>query len=321
MESIWVEKHRPNTLDDFVGNEAAIKVMKGFVESGKLMHLMLAGPPGVGKTSSLHCVAKALLGEHYRKGMLELNAADERGIDVVREKIKNFAKEKMDLPNGQCKIILLDEADSMLDAAQQALRRLMESYSESTRFAFACNQSDKVIDAVQSRCCVIRFSRISDEQMITKLESICHKENVPFEREALQVVVDAAEGDMRKAIGSLQAAAAAYGKIEMSTIHRACDVPPGAQIASIVESCNQGLWRPAHEEVAKLLREGYTSVDVLKAMKSAINSAKMTEIQRIQFLKEVSYVFCQPDRHRINLLQMDKLICRLCMLKVTPVTV
>eukprot|EP01054_Gregarina_sp_Poly1_P004473 Gregarina_sp_Poly_1__4472@NODE_2405_length_2175_cov_68_586338_g1377_i2_p2_GENE_NODE_2405_length_2175_cov_68_586338_g1377_i2NODE_2405_length_2175_cov_68_586338_g1377_i2_p2_ORF_typecomplete_len152_score23_22DNA_pol3_delta2/PF13177_6/3_5e20RuvB_N/PF05496_12/5_5e16Rad17/PF03215_15/5_9e11AAA/PF00004_29/1_4e11AAA_3/PF07726_11/7_4e08AAA_22/PF13401_6/3_8e06AAA_14/PF13173_6/6_4e02AAA_14/PF13173_6/6e07AAA_16/PF13191_6/2_7e05TniB/PF05621_11/0_032TniB/PF05621_11/1_5AAA_5/PF07728_14/0_00019AAA_24/PF13479_6/5 len=136
MDSIWVEKHRPRSLDEFVGNEAAIKIMKGFVESGKLMHLMLAGPPGVGKTSSLHCVAKSLLGEHYKKGLLELNAADERGIDVVREKIKNFAKERLDLPNG-IKIILLDEADSMLDAAQQALRRLMENYSDTTRFVFA----------------------------------------------------------------------------------------------------------------------------------------------------------------------------------------
>eukprot|EP01055_Gregarina_sp_Pseudo9_P001618 Gregarina_sp_Pseudo_9__1617@NODE_208_length_3611_cov_31_945969_g193_i0_p2_GENE_NODE_208_length_3611_cov_31_945969_g193_i0NODE_208_length_3611_cov_31_945969_g193_i0_p2_ORF_typecomplete_len322_score23_30DNA_pol3_delta2/PF13177_6/7_7e30RuvB_N/PF05496_12/6_2e15AAA/PF00004_29/1_3e13Rad17/PF03215_15/1_1e10DNA_pol3_delta/PF06144_13/1_4e08Bac_DnaA/PF00308_18/1_7e08Rep_fac_C/PF08542_11/1_5e07AAA_3/PF07726_11/2_5e07AAA_22/PF13401_6/6_5e06AAA_14/PF13173_6/6_5e06AAA_14/PF13173_6/2_8e03AAA_5/PF07728_14/2_7e0 len=321
MDSIWVEKHRPSNLDDFVGNEAAIKVMKGFVESGKLMHLMLAGPPGVGKTSSLHCVARALLGEHYRKGLLELNAADERGIDVVREKIKNFAKERVDLPNGQAKIILLDEADSMLDAAQQALRRLMESYSETTRFAFACNQSDKVIDAVQSRCCVIRFSKISDEQMRMKLESICQKENVPYESEALQVVIDSAEGDMRKAIGALQAASAAYGKIENETIYRACDVPPGQQIANIVESCNKGLWRPAHEEVANLLREGYTSVDVLKAMKNAINNLKIAEIQRVQFLKEVSYVFCQPDRHRINLLQLDKLICRLCLLKTTPVSV
>eukprot|EP01054_Gregarina_sp_Poly1_P003888 Gregarina_sp_Poly_1__3887@NODE_2162_length_2575_cov_79_153907_g1377_i1_p2_GENE_NODE_2162_length_2575_cov_79_153907_g1377_i1NODE_2162_length_2575_cov_79_153907_g1377_i1_p2_ORF_typecomplete_len321_score45_01DNA_pol3_delta2/PF13177_6/9_2e30RuvB_N/PF05496_12/3_7e15AAA/PF00004_29/2e14Rad17/PF03215_15/3_8e10DNA_pol3_delta/PF06144_13/3_3e09Bac_DnaA/PF00308_18/4_1e08Rep_fac_C/PF08542_11/1e06AAA_3/PF07726_11/5e07AAA_14/PF13173_6/1_1e06AAA_22/PF13401_6/2_3e05AAA_5/PF07728_14/0_00024AAA_2/PF07724_14/0_0005 len=320
MDSIWVEKHRPRSLDEFVGNEAAIKIMKGFVESGKLMHLMLAGPPGVGKTSSLHCVAKSLLGEHYKKGLLELNAADERGIDVVREKIKNFAKERLDLPNG-IKIILLDEADSMLDAAQQALRRLMENYSDTTRFVFACNQSDKVIDAVQSRCCVIRFSKIADDQMMQKLEQICQVENLPYEAEALQVVVDASEGDMRKAIGSLQAASAAYGKVDIETIYRACDVPPGQQISAIVDSCNKGLWRPAHEQVAKLLGEGYTSIDILKAMKNSINNSKMTDIQRVDYLKEVSYVFCQPDRHRINLLQLDKLLCKLCMIKIQPASV
>eukprot|EP01053_Blabericola_migrator_P007001 Blabericola_migrator_1__7000@NODE_354_length_9484_cov_115_239354_g283_i0_p4_GENE_NODE_354_length_9484_cov_115_239354_g283_i0NODE_354_length_9484_cov_115_239354_g283_i0_p4_ORF_typecomplete_len297_score53_89DNA_pol3_delta2/PF13177_6/5_1e29AAA/PF00004_29/2_4e14DNA_pol3_delta/PF06144_13/7_3e09RuvB_N/PF05496_12/3_7e08Bac_DnaA/PF00308_18/2_5e07Rep_fac_C/PF08542_11/4_1e03Rep_fac_C/PF08542_11/3_2e06AAA_3/PF07726_11/1_8e06AAA_14/PF13173_6/5_4e06AAA_2/PF07724_14/2e05AAA_22/PF13401_6/0_00013AAA_assoc_2/PF1 len=294
-------------------------MMKGLVAGGKLMHLMLAGPPGVGKTSSLLCVARSLLGPSFKKAFLELNAADERGIDVVREKIKNFARERIDLPDGQHKIILLDEADSMLEGAQQALRRVMEVYADSTRFVFACNQSDKIIDAVQSRCCVVRFSKVSDRQMMDKLKRVCDIEKVEYEEDALRVVIESAEGDMRRAIGALQAAAAAYGRIEMETIHKACDVPPGSRIAIIVESCIKGNWRPAHEEVAQMLREGYTSTEILKAMKNAVNNADVPDVKRTFFLREISYVFCKLDRNRINLLQIDKLICALCLLKKSAV--
>ena len=136
--------------------------------------------PGIGKTTSVHCLAHELLGHSYADGVLELNASDDRGIDVVRNQIKHFAQKKLHLPQGKHKIVILDEADSMTAGAQQALRRTMELYSNSTRFAFACNQSNKIIEPLQSRCAILRYSKLSDEDVLKRLLEIIKLEDVKY---------------------------------------------------------------------------------------------------------------------------------------------
>ncbi|KAL7004773.1 replication factor C subunit 4 [Cystobasidiomycetes sp. EMM_F5] len=147
----WVEKYRPLLLDDIVGNSETVDRLKIIARDGNCPHMMLSGTPGIGKTTSILCLAHAMLGPAYKEAVLELNASDERGIDVVRNQIKGFAQKKVTLPPGRHKFVILDEADSMTAGAQQALRRTMEIYSNTTRFAIACNQSSKIIEPIQSR--------------------------------------------------------------------------------------------------------------------------------------------------------------------------
>ncbi|CAG8515313.1 10061_t:CDS:2 [Ambispora leptoticha] len=174
----WVEKYRPRVLDDIVGNEAAIARLKVIANTGNMPNLLLSGAPGIGKTTSIVCLGNTMLGDKAKEAILELNASDDRGIDVVRNRIKAFSKMKLTLPPGQTKIVVLDEADSMTSSAQQALRRIMEMYSNITRFALACNQPNKLIEPIQSRCVILRFNRLSNEQVLKRLLEICKLENV-----------------------------------------------------------------------------------------------------------------------------------------------
>ncbi|CAM9780143.1 unnamed protein product, partial [Phaeothamnion confervicola] len=172
FEVPWVEKYRPTTLDDVVGNGPTIARLRIIAVEGNLPNVIISGPPGTGKTTSINALARTMLKDAYKNAVLELNASDSRGIDVVRNKIKMFAQKKVSLPPGQHKIIILDEADSMTAAAQQALRRTMEIYSSTTRFALACNISTKIIEPIQSRCAILRFSRLSDEEVRERRRSV-----------------------------------------------------------------------------------------------------------------------------------------------------
>ena len=167
----WVEKYRPIYLRDVVGNADAITEAGCASSGGNVPNLILSGPPGTGKTTSIMCLARSQLNNDpalLKAGVLELNASDERGIDVVRNKIKMFAQRKVTLPAGRHKLIILDEADSMTSAAQQAMRRTMELYSDTTRFALACNTSSKIIEPIQSRCAILRFNKLSDEEITAR---------------------------------------------------------------------------------------------------------------------------------------------------------
>ncbi len=172
FDAPWIEKYRPDTLADVVGNTEAVSRLAAIAQVGNLPNIILSGPPGIGKTTSIMCLAREMLGESYKNAVLELNASDARGIDVVRNKIKMFAQKKVTLPPGRHKIIILDEADSMTSAAQQALRRTMEIYSPTTRFALACNNSTKIIEPIQSRCAVLRYSRLHDAEILARLQQV-----------------------------------------------------------------------------------------------------------------------------------------------------
>ena len=181
FEAPWIEKYRPEFLKDVVGNSEAVQRLAAIAQVGNLPNIILTGPPGIGKTSSILCLAREMLGDIYKNAVLELNASDARGIDVVRNKIKMFAQKKVTLPPGRHKIIILDEADSMTASAQQALRRTMEIYSSTTRFALACNNSTKIIEPIQSRCAILRFSRLQDVEILTRLQQVCTAEKINYE--------------------------------------------------------------------------------------------------------------------------------------------
>ena len=175
LNTPWIEKYRPDKLSDIVGNKRIISNLASIAQSGNLPNLILAGPPGTGKTTSVLALAHELLGENFKKAVIELNASDERGINVVRDKIKRFAQQKIPLPEGRHKIIILDEADSMTPSAQGSMRVTISDYSSTTRFVLACNDSSKIIEAIQSRCTVLRFGKLSSDEILERLKYICIK--------------------------------------------------------------------------------------------------------------------------------------------------
>ncbi|CAN6285853.1 unnamed protein product [Urochloa humidicola] len=203
----WVEKYRPTRVADVVGNSNAVARLEVIARDGNMPNLILSGPPGTGKTTSILALAHELLGPSYREAVLELNASDDRGLDVVRNKIKMFAQKKVTLQPGRHKIVILDEADSMTSGAQQALRRTMEIYSNTTRFALACNTSSKIIEPIQSRCAIVRFSRLSDQEILGRLMIVVAAEKVcdqPHPLHVKNMVKNVLDGKFDEACSALK---------------------------------------------------------------------------------------------------------------------
>lgn len=235
-----MEKYRPVYLDDIVGNTETIERLKIIAKDGNMPHVIISGMPGIGKTTSILCLSRQLLGDAYKEAVLELNASDERGIDVVRNRIKGFAQKKVTLPAGRQKIVILDEADSMTSGAQQALRRTMEIYSSTTRFAFACNQSNKIIEPLQSRCAILRYARLTDAQVVKRLTQICEAEKVEYSEDGLAALVFSAEGDMRQAINNLQSTHAGFGFVDGNNVFRVVDQPHPYKVETMIKNCQKG---------------------------------------------------------------------------------
>jgi replication factor C small subunit len=207
---MWVEKYRPKTLNEVVDLRDIVESLKAFMRNPKTMpHLLLSGIPGTGKTTVALCIAHELFGPNWKSFTLELNASDERGIDTVRDRVKDFSRySRTGFGNVPFALIILDESDQMTGAAQTALRRIMETSSRTSRFILICNQSSKIIEPIQSRCAIFRFSKLDKQAMKEQLECIAKKENVNLSSEAAERIVEYSEGDLRHAINALQTAAA-----------------------------------------------------------------------------------------------------------------
>ncbi|CAI4051061.1 hypothetical protein N7582_005106 [Saccharomyces uvarum] len=282
----WVEKYRPQVLSDIVGNKETIDRLQQIAKDGNMPHMIISGMPGIGKTTSVHCLAHELLGSSYGDGVLELNASDDRGIDVVRNQIKHFAQKKLHLPQGKHKIIILDEADSMTAGAQQALRRTMELYSNSTRFAFACNQSNKIIEPLQSRCAILRYSKLSDEDVLKRLLEVIKLEDVQYTNDGLEAIIFTAEGDMRQAINNLQSTVAGHGLVNADNVFRIVDSPHPLIVKKMLLATN--LDDSINILRTDLWKKGYSSIDIVTtSFRVTKNLTQVKESVRLEMIKEI----------------------------------
>lgn len=262
MAKPWIEKYRPREIDDIIGNVNINFQIKKIIETGDLPHLLLTGPAGVGKTSSVLCLSKKLLAEHFSEHYLELNASDERGIDTIRNKIFSFCKKKAINRVGY-KIIFLDEVDSMTSIAQQALRRIIEIYSANTRFILSCNISSCIIEAIQSRCTIFKFKKILDIDMYDYIKNICNKENIKYNDDAIKIIAQYSDGDMRKCLNNLQVFKTIGSDINENNIRDILNIP---DFSYIINLFNCRSLKEKLDIFKELLANGYSPNDILKAI-------------------------------------------------------
>ncbi|CAH1107580.1 unnamed protein product [Psylliodes chrysocephalus] len=308
----WIEKYRPHTFEEIVGNEDTIERLSIFSKKGNVPNIIIAGPPGVGKTTTILCLAKILLGPSFKDAVLELNASNDRGIDIVRNKVKMFAQQKVTLPPGRHKMIILDEVDSMTDGAQQALRRTMEIYSNTTRFALACNYSEKVIEAIQSRCAILRYSKLTDSQVMARILQICEKENVKYTDSGIEAIVFTAQGDMRQALNNLQSTHNGFGEVNSGNVFKVCDEPHPMLIKDMLKSCMEGDIRKAYKVIEHLWNLGYAAEDIIKNIFKVCKNMDMEEGLKLDFIKEIGWTHQRIVDGLCTLIQMSGLLAKLC---------
>ena len=238
MSGPWVEKYRPQKLDDIVGQRPIVARLEKYVGEGSMPNLMFTGPAGVGKTTTALALAKTILGEYWRNNFKELNASDARGIDTVRNEIKSFCRLK---PVGApFRIIFLDEVDNMTKDAQHALRREMEMYTKTASFILSCNYSSKIIDPIQSRCAIFRFTPIKGEDIKDRLRFICENEGFEADEKGLESIVYFAEGDMRKAVNVLQAASVEGEAITEDSVYEVVSKAKPQDIGNMINKALMG---------------------------------------------------------------------------------
>jgi len=308
----WIEKYRPTKLSEVVGNEAIVQRLEVFAENGNLPNIIIAGPPGAGKTTSILCLARTMLGPSYREAVMELNASNDRGIDVVRNKIKMFAQKKVTLPAGKHKIIILDEADSMTSGAQQALRRTMEIYSKTTRFALACNNSEKIIEPIQSRCAVLRYSKLSDSQVLNRITAVIEKEDVGYTDDGLEAIIFTAQGDMRQALNNLQSTYQGFGFVNADNVFKVCDEPHPQLIKNMLHECVKGSYDQAYTTVDHLWKMGYSGEDIITNIFRVVKTHDMNEYQKLEFIKLIAETHLRIVQGINSLLQLSALVARMC---------
>lgn len=264
---MWTEKYRPKKLEDVVNQGDIIKGITNLVRSPDIPHMLFSGPAGVGKTTAALCIAREILGDEWRKNTLELNASDERGIKMVRERVKEFAasvKLATDKDFDKPKIIILDEADEMTPEAQTALRRIIEDSARTTRFIIICNYLSQIIEPIQSRCVVFRFTRLPKDDVIEHLKMISAKEKVKAEEKALEQIYESTGGDLRHSINVMQAAAG-MGAVSIANVNAAIGLSGRSKVGDILKLALAGKFNDARIKLLELTQVyGMSETDFLK---------------------------------------------------------
>jgi len=305
---IWVEKYRPMKLDDIVGQDEIVARLKTFVEKKSMPHLLFAGPAGTGKTTAALCIARELFGENWRQNLLELNASDERGIDTIRTKVKDYARTR---PIGDVpfKIILLDESDALTSEAQHALRRTMEMFTHTCRFILDCNYSSRIIEPIQSRCAVFRFRRLGDEDVKKMLERIARSEKLTITPEAMDAIAYAAQGDMRKAINILQAAAALKKRVDEKAVYAVTSLAEPKEVKEIVQLALAGKFFEAREKLHSLLVEsGLSGEDLLEQIHRQIFDLDIPEEKKVELVDKVGEFSYRITQGANEIIQLEALL-------------
>ncbi|VVB76551.1 Replication factor C small subunit [uncultured archaeon] len=306
IELPWVEKYRPATLSDVIGHEEITSRLKNYVEKRNLPNMLFSGPAGTGKTSSSIALARELFGKNFEQNFLELNASDDRGIDVVRNTIKDFAR-TLAFDSG-FKIIFLDECDALTQDAQQALRRTMEKYTKTCRFILSCNYSSKILEPIQSRCVIYRFRPLNAKDVEKQIELVSGKEKLQVDEKARKAINYVCQGDLRKALNVLQAASTLDKKITEEIVYNVSSKARPEQVQEMILLALKGKFLEARKKLEELMYEqGMSGEDIVVQLfreTMALGEGEISEktkVELVDTIGEYDFRIVEGANERIQL--------------------
>lgn len=306
--SIWTEKYRPKDFSEIKGQKEIVKRIKAFVELQNIPHLLFAGPAGVGKTTLSLVIAKKIFKDQWHQNFLELNASDERGIDIIRNKVKDFARTKAigDVP---FKIIYLDECDALTREAQQALRRTMENYTKTCRFILSANYSSKIIDPIQSRCAMFRFKPLDKKEIITIIEKIEKDEKIKVDEKAKEALFSISEGDVRKVENILQSSAAISSEITEDVIYSMASVARPKEIDEVLKLAVNNKFIDARNKLMDvMLNYGLSGIDIIKQIQQEILNLDIDNEKKMLLMEKCGEIEFRMTEGSDEFIQLEALL-------------
>ncbi len=313
MSELWVERYRPKTVSEIKGQIAIVARLTAYAKNKSFPHLLFAGPPGTGKTTAALALGRDVFGLDFRRNILEMNASDERKLESIRTKVKQFARTAPS-PGTTFKVIFLDEADALTPDAQGALRRIMEQNSETCRFILSCNYSSKVIEPIQSRCAVFRFRPLKKEQILERISIVASNEKINIEDDAADAIAQVSLGDLRKAITSLQVAASLDSNVTRDLVYETTATAPPEDLHRYFLACKEDGFQPARRRLKEILNNfGLAGTDFVNQLHRELSMVKfLDEIQKLH----VTEVMADADFRMVEgggeTLQLDAMTARIC---------
>ena len=306
--TIWTEKYRPKKFEEVVGQDDIIKKVQNLTKAMNIPHLLFAGPAGTGKSTLALIVVKELFGVHWKQNYLELNASDERGIDVVRQKVKDFARTKA-IGNVPFKVIFLDEADALTKEAQQALRRTMENYTSTCRFVMSCNYSSKIIDPIQSRCAIFRFKLLEKKDIGKIIQKIAEAENLEIQEKTAEALFEGSEGDCRRVINLLQASSSISPTITTELIYTLVSSAKPADIKIVLEYALSGDFLKSKEKLLDvMLRESVSGTDIIKSIQKEIWNLQIDNELKVRLTEKTGDIEFRLVEGSDEFIQLESLL-------------
>jgi replication factor C subunit 2/4 len=284
----FIEKYKPRNFDDLILSLQMQYKIANIIESKTIPNIIITGSPGTGKTSTIICLARKILGKDYKDMILELNASNNRTLDFINSTVVYFCKKKNSSTTLTHKLIIFDEADNITKKAQNLLANIMEEHSYNTSFAFTCNESNKIIESIQSRCMILRYIPMTGDNIKKRLEIICKKENIIYTDDGLKSIINIAQGDIRQAINNLESTYHGYIEITEENVYKLCYHPHPKIIVEIIKECVNMNLPASIEYIHQLKNLGYCINDILQTMLNNLREINIEEDIRINFIKIIS---------------------------------
>ena len=309
--SIWTEKYRPENFSDIKGQKEIVKRVKAFVEQKNMPHLLFSGPAGIGKTSLALVVARQLFGKGWKQNFLELNASDERGIDVIRHKVKDFARTRA-IGEVPFKIIYLDECDALTKEAQQALRRTMENYTTTCRFILSCNYSSKIVDPIQSRCAIFRFKPLEKKNVFDIIDKIASHEKLKADEKAKEALYLVSEGDCRRLENILQSCAVISKQITEDVVFSMASVARPKEVKEVIELAVKGKFVESRNKLLEvMLSYGLSGLDIIKQIQKEVWNLDISGRKKMELIDKCGEIEFRMVEGSDEFVQLEALLSQI----------